>query len=343
MQLPLEMTADLARYQRALMAAPLSPTTRSKYAARVRGYLHWLQTAYARGGEHDSGYDAEYHSRLDGDPLVDAAARDRAVRDWQIWAKTTARLRPTTINNTLAALDDFYTRRGLGPALARRESLHRGTPKALTHREVVRYLRAVEHTASPRDRLVALLPYYAGLRVGEAVRLDVDDVEPDGRKGQLRIRGKGPDGGTEREVPLTRPELRIALADWLDVRPAWSGADGRALLLNRRGGRLSDRSARTVITGLGEQVGLVDPAEGGFGPHVLRHTFATEMLRDGADHVLVADLLGHATLDSLRIYTTPTDTTEPQPATFSPPTTDRIGPAERAADPTDRAPLLRPW
>jgi site-specific recombinase XerD len=128
------------------------------------------------------------------------------------------------------------------------------------------------------------------------------------RRGSLRVRGKGRDGGKLRELPLTRPELRTALTHWLDQRPKWPHAqDSPALLLNRRGGRLSDRAARTIITDLGEHVGLGADTSGGisFGPHALQHTFATQLPRGGADPVLVADLLGHAGLDTLRTYTQP--------------------------------------
>jgi site-specific recombinase XerD len=293
--LPLEYAAALAGYQRTLRSAPLAGPTRIKYVARVRGYLTWLAA---------SDRDVE----TDGDPLEEPAGRDGAVRDWRAWAKTVARLRPATINNTLAAIDDFYTRRGLGAATACREALPRRAPKALSNREVVRYLRAVEHCASARDTVVALLPFYAGLRISEVVGLDLDDVALSARKGSLRIRGKGRDGGRLRELPLTRPELRSALATWLEQRPTWPTAtQSPALLLNRRGGRLSDRSARAIITTFGEQVGLGNQPTGGFGPHVLRHTFATQLLRGGADAVLVADLLGHSDLGTLKVYTQPND------------------------------------
>lgn len=172
------------------------------------------------------------------------------------------------------------------------------------------YLRAVEHCGSARDTVVALLPFYAGLRVGGVVGLDLDDVALSARKGTLRVRGKGRDGGKLRELPLTCPELRTALAAWLEQRPTWPGSDTPALLLNRRGGRLSDRSARTIITDLGEQIGLKHSTSGragGFGPHTLRHTFATQLLRGGADPVLVADLLGHADLETVNVYTQPND------------------------------------
>lgn len=293
--LSVERTAALAGYQRTLATAPLSAGSRAKYVARVRGFLAWLDTT-------------DYAPEVDGDPLTEPAARDGAVRDWRAWAKTVARLRATTINNTLAAVDDFYIRRGLGPARARREPLPRHAPQALGRRELLRYLRAVEHCGSARDTVVALLPFYAGLRVSEVVGLDVADVSLSARKGRLRVRGKGRDGGKLRELPLTRPELRAALTAWVEQRPAWSGAGhSPALLLNRRGGRLSDRSARTIITGLGEQVGLGDAGDMSFGPHTLRHTFATQLLRGGADPVLVADLLGHSSLDTIRTYTQPDD------------------------------------
>ena len=84
----------MAGYQRGLRAAPLAEGTRTKYVSRVRGYLTWLATTA----------DGDL-----GDPLEETSARDGAVRDRRDWAKTVARLRPATINNTLAAVDDFYT------------------------------------------------------------------------------------------------------------------------------------------------------------------------------------------------------------------------------------------
>src|SRR6185437_8035209 len=71
--------------------------------------------------------------------------------------------------------------------------------------------------------------------------------------------------------------------------------------------RLSDRSARAIITALGEQVSLGNDPAGKFGPHILRHTFATQLLRGGADPVLVADLLGDSSPGTLKIYTQPTE------------------------------------
>ncbi len=154
-------------------------------------------------------------------------------------------------------------------------------------------------TPHPGDRVLALLPFYAGLRIAETVALDLDDIALSARKGTLRVRGKGT---TVRELPV-HPQLRADLTLWLDERPDWPGADtSPALLLNRRGARLSVRGASNIIQSIASNAGLGD----GITAHVGRHTFATTPVRGGTDLVVAADLLGHARLDTVRAYTRPT-------------------------------------
>jgi integrase/recombinase XerC len=192
--LPPTYSAVLADYAAALERAPLAPASRTKYLSRIRGFLTWLAD-----------------TAVDGDPLAETAARDWAVRDYRGHLKAVRKAAPSTINNTLAALDDFFAHRGLGAAAARREDLaQRDAPRALGEREARRYLRIVEREASARDRAVGLLPYYAGLRDSEVVGLDVGDVRLTARKGELRVLGKGSDGGKQRTLPV-HVELRAAL------------------------------------------------------------------------------------------------------------------------------------
>lgn len=79
------------------------------------------------------------------------------------------------------------------------------------------------------------------------------------------------------------------LQTWLSERPAWPGADTNALLLNARGGRLTDPAARDIITGLGRDADLGEEPGEPFAPHVLRHTFGTQLVRAWTDLVLVAN------------------------------------------------------
>lgn len=222
------------------------------------------------------------------------------MRDYRTHLQAVLKRTPATVNNALAAVDDFYLRSGLGPANAVRVDLPTTAPRALGARAQTRYLRAVHAWPSPRDQALALIPFYAGARISEIVGLDVDDVRLSARKGTLRIYGKGQ---RTRQVPI-HPKLRAALTGWLDERPDWPGAtDSPALFLNQRGGRLSVRAAHDIITGIPASAGLDDDITA----HVLRHTFATTLVRGGTDLVTVAELLGHARLETTRGYTRPTD------------------------------------
>ncbi len=98
-------------------------------------------------------------------------------------------------------------------------------------------------------------------------------------------------------------QLHKALANWLMERADWPGAgDSAALFLNQRGGRLGVRGAHDIITGIATAAGLDDDTTA----HVLRHTFATTLVRGGTDLVIVAELLGHSRLETTRGYARPT-------------------------------------
>ena len=190
-------------------------------------------------------------------------------------------------------------RLGHGPANAKRAEIPPAAPRALDPRAQIRYLRAVQASPSPRDRALALVPFYAGTRLAETVALDLDDIRLSARKGLIRILGKGE---RVRELPI-HEKLRKALVEWLDERRSWLGAgDTPAVFLNQRGRRLSARGAHSVITGIADRAGLDDHVTA----HALRHSFATTLVRGRIDLVIAAELLGHARLETTRLYTQPT-------------------------------------
>ena len=267
-------------------ATMLSANTRRGYASQVRGYLAWLADA-----------------DVDGDPLYDPSARDGAARDYKAYLQTVAKRRPAGINTALAAIADFYLRGGLGQPKVARLDLTARAPRALSERDSRRWLRAVERRDKVRDQVIGLMPYYAGVRGGEMVALDLDDIQLSARKGLIIVRsGKG---GRYREVPV-HAALRGPLTQWItEIRPGLPGADGPALLLNHRGDRLTYRGAHDILLALADDAGIPDDVfDGG---HVLRHTFGTRLIREGKDLVLVAELMGHARLDTTRLYGMPTD------------------------------------
>ncbi|MCY9783173.1 tyrosine-type recombinase/integrase [Nocardiopsis sp. EMB25] len=305
----LALPDDLADEHRAFAeklaaSTDLGAATRDKYQRNAASFLTWL----AEAREADV---------LDGDPLVDPDARDWAVRDYRRTLKNTrtrsgGRLSAATINNRLAAIDAFFSLRGSGRPDVVREHLARpSAPRALDARTKLRFLRTVTRDASLRDRVICHLAYYAGLRVAEIVALDVADLRLSARKGTVRVRGKGRFGGKDRTVPL-HAEVRASLELLLDElgRPA-SGP----LVRNRDGGVLSTRAANTAVSALGAVAGI-GPSDDGeaFGPHVLRHTFGTDLVRGGSelakepvDLVTVAELMGHADINTTRRYALPTE------------------------------------
>ena len=134
--------------------------------------------------------------------------------------------------------------------------------------------------------------YGCGLRISELVGLDLDDF--DRSEQWIRVRGKG---RKERQVPYGS-KAASALDRYLPIRAA-AKPDERALLLSRRGIRLSDRTAREAVKFYSRMLA----GDGSLHPHSFRHAYATHLLADGADLRAIQELLGHARLSTTQKYT----------------------------------------
>ncbi len=145
-----------------------------------------------------------------------------------------------------------------------------------------------------RDRAILELLYSSGLRLAELHGLDVRDV--DLGAGTVRVVGKG---RKERITPIGRPAA-AAIRRYLEADGA-IGAEHPAgcLFTSRIGGRLSRRQIQRIV---GRWLAAATGGES-MSPHALRHTFATHLLDEGADLLVVKELLGHSSLSTTRIYT----------------------------------------
>jgi len=206
----------------------------------------------------------------------------------------------------LAALKSFGTflaRGGMLPenpaAEVKTPAFEKKEPVFLSREEIDRLLEtAVEDSFIPaRNHAILELFYSTGARLAEIQGLDVDGV--DFHELAVRVIGKG---NKERKIPVGRPAAK-ALKRYIVHRDALIEESGRtdesALFLNRRGGRLSRRMIQRWVTRHLERVS----EKGRLSPHVLRHSFATHLLDNGADLRAVQELLGHASLATTQTYT----------------------------------------
>lgn len=170
-------------------------------------------------------------------------------------------------------------------------------PSVLTEEEVHELL-SLPRTSfrDERDHLLFLLIYNSGMRIGEVLSVDVDDIEMDKRR--ILIRGKGE---KERFVffsPSTRSEISL----YLSAREAYLLSikkENDALFIGMKGGRLPFSTAHIIFDEYRSKLGWQKE----FTPHTLRHSFATHMMDRGADIRLVQELLGHESISTTQIYT----------------------------------------
>ncbi len=145
-----------------------------------------------------------------------------------------------------------------------------------------------------RDMALLELLYGSGLRISEALGLDVNDIRPE--SGHVQVLGKG---GKERIVPLS-DTCMTALRRWLAVRNSVPPVHGeRAAFLGRRGKRLDRRQAARILQERAAEAGIPQHIS----PHDLRHSFATHLLEGGADLRAVQELLGHSRISTTQRYT----------------------------------------
>jgi integrase/recombinase XerC len=281
---PLNTATSLVREGYAAWIATTGLADRSKdtYTERVDDFLRWLA---------DSGDDQ--HTAA----LVDPRARDWAVRDYRRHLLTERKTAESTARLAMVAIESFYTWLGLGAPDAPKVTAtrRRTAPRALGEADQRKLLRSAEARGA-RDHALLALAMDTGLREAELASLDTDDVVVTARTGRVRVVGKGTRGRT---VPLPA-RTRPLITAWREVRGQMPGSEATpALFLARGGRRISVRTIDHVIRTTGRQVGLE------ISPRTLRHTFATNLVRGGQDLVVVAELLGHSRVETVRVYTNP--------------------------------------
>lgn len=280
-------------------------------------FLEYLEIEQNRSQKTIRNYD-HYLTRLN-DFAGDIDIKDidqELVRKWRLWlnrlgTNTSDELEKTTLNYHLIALRSFLkfcAKRNIPAMTADKIELSRTTRKQVTflnNEEVARLLDQpnIEKMLGLRDRAILELLFSSGLRVSELIGLDRDHINT--KRREFMVRGKG-----QKDRPIFISE---AAAHWVDlylekrqdtVQPLFVRYSGKRDLDNSGNYyRLTARSVQRLVARYALLAGITKHVS----PHTLRHSFATDLLMNGADLRSVQAMLGHSNISTTQIYTHVTD------------------------------------
>lgn len=269
---PLE--EKFAEYENWLNEQPLSRHTKRAYQSRIRQFLKFI------GQIHSSSLSS-----------AQTPISRQAVVAYTEFLKSSLNAEPTSVNNSLTAIDHFCQFLGMEPSRVQRERAVSVNPRTLSAEEQERFLQSVESRRSTRDKAMSFLFLYAGLRPGECAALNVQDLVSSDQGYKIAVQGNN-----QREVVLSSATAKI-LNSWLQERSSIIGnPKEEALFVNAQGRRLSTAGIDLIIRGIGWTAKLDLSAQ------VLRHTCLANLANSGSDLISLAQMAGHKSLDTTKRY-----------------------------------------
>ena len=275
----------LDRFEQHLVATGKSPHTIRAYTRDLRLFGEWFTITNGKG-------------------LTPERITPIDIREYRSHLLTVKNYKPATVNRKLSSLSAFgeWAREAdLIPAnpaqgISWVEEV-RPAPKWLDKNAQYALLRAVQERGRKRDIALVTLMLHSGLRVSEVSNLKVSDVRISPRKGSVRVRGGK--GEKFRRVPLN-VDARKAVQEYLQERGRVEGNGW--LFMGQRGEPLKPSGIRYLVERYAYDARLEEVT-----PHTLRHTFGKNLVDAGVPLDRVASLLGHESVDTTRIYTTPSE------------------------------------
>jgi len=244
-----------------------------------------------------------------GAERFDAARVDAEdVREWIVSMADSGRLAPASVNRAVYSLHSYFKFLRLKGIVDKDFMAKVGTLKA--SRPLPSYIGAskadvVLHRVFSvprdagyrvrRDRMIVLLFYALGIRLAELVGMNIEDFGRDFRI--VKVRGKG---DKQRVIPIV-DRIREEIMYFMEINSEQNICDSseKALFLSMKGKRISRTEVYRVVRRFLSDAGV----EGKCSPHVLRHTFATQLMNSGVDMRQIQELMGHSSLSSTQIYT----------------------------------------
>ena len=279
-----ELKGQIDRFLDELRRQNASPHTQRNYASDLAQFLDYFSVP----GEPEPALES-----------IDALA----IREW-LGHLYQQRLTAVSMRRKLAAVRSFFKfllREGVIAVnfarLVRTPKAPKSLPSVMTAEQTNTLVEGVaadklERPYPARDLAIFELLYGCGLRISELVGLNLEDFDFSER--WVLVRGKG---RKERQVPFAG-KAASALERYLAERKPGRASE-RALFVNHRGNRLTDRGARGIVKFYARMI----TGDSSIHPHSLRHAYATHLLSDGADLRAIQELLGHAQLSTTQKYT----------------------------------------
>jgi len=271
-----------------------------RYLKQERGYSDNTVEAYRRDLEQFSAFYAEYANVVPFDITI---VNKLGIRHF-LGMLSENGLEMTSITRKLASLKSFFkflARQGVvtsnPAAMVKSPKTKKRLPITLSEEQLVQVLNSPgkDNFVGLRNRAILELFYSTGIRLGELLAINYGDVNFN--RMTLRVFGKG---AKERIVPFGK-QAEVTLKAYLDKRRREFGSVNleNPLFISSRGRRISRPAVQKMVTAVLQTVS----EQKHLSPHVLRHSFASHLLDNGADLNAVKDLLGHNSLSTTQLYT----------------------------------------
>ena len=206
----------------------------------------------------------------------------------------------TTVRRKISTLKSFYKYLYLNNYIDKKDyplvrivypKVEKKLPKFIYYNDLLEILNeSLNDKDGLRDRLIIEMLYATGIRVSELVNIKYSDIDYDNKR--IRVLGKG----DKERIDYFGDYALEALKNYSSTHQRNKNG---FLFINSKGGKLSDRGVRYIIDNIMNKLSVKVHVT----PHVLRHTFATDMLNNGCDIKVVQELLGHSSLKTTEVYT----------------------------------------
>ncbi|GGJ55362.1 tyrosine-type recombinase/integrase [Virgibacillus salexigens] len=278
------ISQSLESFKANLLEKDKSLNTIKSYAQDLNHFYKWIEQRYEP---------PHLVSRLTATDL----------RDYERHIKSDTSIAPATINRRLVSLmkwSEFLVSIGstnvnLSKNIKIKKIQRQNNIRWLTRKEVGKLLHAIELTKQQNLRkgmlhqTIVYLAVNSGLRVQEICNIKIVDI--DIQREIIRINGKG---DKHRVVPLTE-NTKEAIVNWLDEREK----DSDYLLMSSKSNLITTRAVQHIFKKYSEQLGIE------ITPHSLRHTYCKQLAQNGVDIQSIAELAGHSSIETTRVYVTP--------------------------------------